>query len=297
MRPAARPSGVPGIERRGRAAVAASVIMLPALLAAQAVPAARCAPDSFAVSEVRPVFLALAPAGPDLRAVAADSASLPVLQAIAQRFAPPAEVSLPFWAWTHPKTSRPDAATLSPTIGMGLDDFIVLRFRPDGRLADRRIEVSTASPALNLSILEAILMADDERAFPRPGPATNRDGARVRLRLVDTSRVHTTAVPLMTIAVPRIRTDEEVRQTRPPRLRYPNNGRFAAIEEDVELQFVVDTTGRVLPGSVRVIRGKYLDFIELVIEGLAEARYAPARMGNCPVPMLVHQRFAFRMRR
>jgi protein TonB len=80
--------------------------------------------------------------------------------------------------------------------------------------------------------------------------------------------------------------------------RYPDMLRQAGVEGDVRAQFVVDTLGRVEPGSVRVLDATHDQFAAAVRTALsARARFKPAEAGGHKVRQLVEQTFTFRLDR
>jgi protein TonB len=78
-----------------------------------------------------------------------------------------------------------------------------------------------------------------------------------------------------------------------PTPRYPEAQREAGIEGEVTLEFVVDTTGRVERGSVRVLSSAADAFVVSVRDALAGTRYHPALVGGRRVRQLVRQGFVF----
>lgn len=74
---------------------------------------------------------------------------------------------------------------------------------------------------------------------------------------------------------------------------YPDILRSAAIEGEVEVEFVIDPDGAVRTGSVVALRADHRLFLEAVREALQGYRYLPAEVGGRPVPVRVRQRFAF----
>jgi protein TonB len=78
-----------------------------------------------------------------------------------------------------------------------------------------------------------------------------------------------------------------------PTPRYPEALREAGIEGEVTLEFVVDTTGRVDAGSVRVISTPADAFVVSIRDALAATRYHPALVGGQRVRQLVRQGFVF----
>jgi TonB family protein len=78
-----------------------------------------------------------------------------------------------------------------------------------------------------------------------------------------------------------------------PTPRYPEGLRAADVEGEVTLEFVVDTTGRVEGGSLRVISSTAQPFVVSVCDALKATRYHPALVGGRPVRQLVRQQFVF----
>ena len=77
--------------------------------------------------------------------------------------------------------------------------------------------------------------------------------------------------------------------------RYPSMLQSAGVEGDVRAQFVVDTLGRVEPGSVRVLDSTHDLFAAAVRDALDRARFKPAEAGGHKVRQLAEQVFTFRI--
>lgn len=75
--------------------------------------------------------------------------------------------------------------------------------------------------------------------------------------------------------------------------RYPEAARAAGIEHTVELEFVVDTLGRIESGSLLFRDSAPESFMNAVREALANARYRPAEVGGRRVRQRVAQAFVF----
>ena len=82
-----------------------------------------------------------------------------------------------------------------------------------------------------------------------------------------------------------------------PQPEYPGSLRAAMIEGRVVVQFVVDSAGRVEPGSVSVLEPAHELFVESTRRWLNRTRYVPARIGQRPVRQLVQQEIAFTLKR
>jgi protein TonB len=78
---------------------------------------------------------------------------------------------------------------------------------------------------------------------------------------------------------------------------YPAGLLAREIEGSALVSYVVDTNGRATEQSFRVIRTTHPEFARAVREALPGMRFRPALLRGVPVPQLVQQSFAFRIRR
>jgi len=76
-------------------------------------------------------------------------------------------------------------------------------------------------------------------------------------------------------------------------LTYPPEFRGSGISETVRLQFIIDTTGKVRPSSIRLIGQAHKGFATNAIRTLLAAEYQPAERQGRPVPQLATQEFHF----
>jgi protein TonB len=80
-----------------------------------------------------------------------------------------------------------------------------------------------------------------------------------------------------------------------PPPRYPPIMQSAGIPGQVDMQFVVDTLGRVEDGSMKVIQSSHKAFEEPAREALAKAVFKPGRSRGHAVRVLVSQRISFKI--
>ena len=78
-----------------------------------------------------------------------------------------------------------------------------------------------------------------------------------------------------------------------PVLRYPEAMRASRASGEVLAQFVVDTTGRVLPETFKAIKTTHDLFTQAVKAALPDMRFAPAMIRGKPVRQLVQAPFQF----
>lgn len=76
---------------------------------------------------------------------------------------------------------------------------------------------------------------------------------------------------------------------------YPKSLLDAGVEGDVKAEFVVDTTGWVDLGSVRILSSSHQEFASSVRLALMGMQFRPAWRGAHKVRQLVSQRFTFRL--
>ena len=81
--------------------------------------------------------------------------------------------------------------------------------------------------------------------------------------------------------------DEPPERISSPPLEYPRMMRQAGIEGNVVLQAVVDTTGRVEAGSVRVMSSTHKSFESSARTLLAKSLFRPGRVRGTPVRVLI----------
>ncbi|MFN2563923.1 MAG: TonB family protein [Gemmatimonadaceae bacterium] len=92
------------------------------------------------------------------------------------------------------------------------------------------------------------------------------------------------------------------RPTETPRLlrgnpipRYPDALRYRRIEGQVDIQFVVDTSGRIETASAYVLHSDHELFIAAIKDLLPRLRYAPGKVGKRKARVVVTQTFSFKV--
>jgi TonB family protein len=93
-----------------------------------------------------------------------------------------------------------------------------------------------------------------------------------------------------------VEVDEPAVPLQQPSPRYPPILREAGIEGRVELEFVIDTTGRVEEESLKVLSRTAEGFEAAAIESITRSRFTPARMRGQAVRQRARQAISFRIR-
>ena len=78
-----------------------------------------------------------------------------------------------------------------------------------------------------------------------------------------------------------------------PSPRYPASLEALGLEGRVAIEFVIDTTGHVEPGSVRTLESTHLAFEKAAHEAMVKSRFQPARLSGHPVRQLTRQSVRF----
>ena len=92
--------------------------------------------------------------------------------------------------------------------------------------------------------------------------------------------------------------EKQVRQLSPiAHLHYPPEMKAAGQDGEVLAQFVVDTSGRPVPGTFKVLRSTNVAFTDAVRATLDSLRFTPAEIGGRKVKQLVQQPFTFTLAR
>jgi TonB family protein len=214
---------------------------------------------------------------------------------IQSHFRAPARVRLPLWART---TGRSDtSADDSENIGYGLDTDIQFWLSESGRLVSERVELTGASQEIIASIIDAIVRADSAREFQPPGRDVRRAKGAIQLRLVDAPHTQPPGVSLLRMQIPALVIDSAPSLLWMPPLEYPHIARLRHISDRVILRLVVRTDGRPDTTSINIVQAGYREFALEAITRVKEARFRPAKVAGCPVPVMVRMPFDFRVRR
>jgi TonB family protein len=76
--------------------------------------------------------------------------------------------------------------------------------------------------------------------------------------------------------------------------KYPTRAAMTGVEDSVVLAFTVRANGSIAPQSMDFVSGNYREFVLSAADALNDARYHPARLGDCAVATRIRQRFVFK---
>ena len=214
-----------------------------------------------------------------VRAVLASLPALPVLP----------EPSLPPYAYPLAPVGAPDLRDARP--------LVWFQVRNDGRLAGLAVEHRSRWPALDVEIQRAVLRADSARRLRPLPPALV--GQPIDLWLAVGTRRHETAENVPIGSYVRTSSRGDAVETRPRLLslgyrpRFPPAAVIAHAGDSLLFSFVVDTSGRVEPGSIEPLQATFREFAQEAVRSILSARFSPGRLNGCPIPVRVQQPIYF----
>lgn len=89
--------------------------------------------------------------------------------------------------------------------------------------------------------------------------------------------------------------DDPVQPISQPKPRYPPALQAAGVTGHAVVEFIVNTEGKVEPGSVKIISSTHQAFEEPAREAILKSTFRPARYRGQPVRQLVNQRVSFQL--
>ena len=252
----------------------------------------RCSFDTAAHIVMEPVTLSLAALWRAGQPVAARDDYVFAAQAIQAEFQRPEQVRLPLSARTVGRTAHRDTVSTVQLRGF-------VRFRLDrlGHLADEDIQVDFASQDLAHDIVTAVKRADSANTFLPPSGAVLHDHGFIRLRVEPLPDSAGSNIPLIRLIVPAVLVDSIPTLVSFPSLKYPLELREAGLGDRVLLKVLVLSDGHVDPSSLDLLKAQYRETALEGIERVQNAKFRPARIGGCAVPMFVNLPIDFKIRR
>jgi len=89
--------------------------------------------------------------------------------------------------------------------------------------------------------------------------------------------------------------EQQVQPISGTQVQYPESQRSSGIEGEVQAQFVVNESGRVEPGTFKVLNSPNAAFTAAVKNALSGMRFKPAKIGDTKVSQVVQQSFVFKL--
>lgn len=198
---------------------------------------------------------------------------------------------------------RPGRAAAGDTVATVLVAAVRAVVRRDGRVASLALLARSPDERTDLALVEAVRGADTARALLAPPDSLGARAAAVVLGLAvgrpagpggagAVTVAHPVALAPRTLAVLAAGAEPEDPIEPPP---YPADERAAGREGTAEVEAVVRDDGALVPGTLRVVAHDGEPFARAALAHAARLRFRPARVGGCPVALVVRLPYAFRI--
>ena len=267
-----------------------ALIAAPRLTEAQSADSASCLAKQLPAGTVQDTVMLDIRTLPD-SSLAVDYERL-VLEGVAEEFHAPSSTAVP--VFNHWRVSGSAAlieagAQIEGDVGFDLD--------AKGRITHVTVTASTLDPALDDSLTQAVRSLAASGLVPAP-PAVPQTGHAYVLVGIRSAR------GLSSIARPLYReqaqlfplTQDLTELPNNPPIDYPILAAEANVGDSVVVDFVVDETGSVMPGTTRFLHGHYLNFMLALGRGVSRFHFQPAMTGPCPIKMRWEYTYVFHNR-
>lgn len=168
---------------------------------------------------------------------------------------------------------------------LDLDALYGITLGRDGRVKRARVLTTSLNPALDRAMLGAIHAADSAATFAPLASGIPSDTIPLRVLLMASDSARARGTPILRARVPVRHLDRQLAPLSAGRMpRYPDELRGTGIAGRVDLSFVVDDAGKVIPATVSVRRATDARFARAVLAVFSGYRFTPAVVDGCAVP-------------
>ena len=267
----------------------AAVLAVPRLTVAQDSDSASCLARQLPVGTAQDTVMLDIRTLPD-STLTKDYESL-LLEGVAEEFHAPAVTQVP--VFNHWQRSMGGVA-LSEA-GSEVEGEVAFDVDAKGQITHVTLTASTLEPALDDSLTQAVSRLAASGMVPPPPAVPGTGKAFVLVGIRSVRGYSPLARPLYRESVQIFPLAHDVAElpNNPP-ITYPILPAEARVGDSVEVDFVVDEAGRVLPGTTRILRGHYLNFMQALARGVSKFRFQPAMIGSCPIKMRWQYTYVFR---
>lgn len=257
----------------------APLLLVPSLLSAQG----RCV-DSLGGANWRSTPLRALVTSPAPGERDADRYADQILPRLAQRF--------------HDPTERLQASARMISVaaeGERIPVAATLRLRLDrnGRLLSTVLTAGSGNAALDSSIVEAAQQAAGERGFGKAPRKFRGDTLEIVIAISDRHPNGPRVAPLGNVSSSYLVADVPPRIRSMPPARAPRSYRPIRGGRPVMLAATVNSQGRVVPGSIRVISAADTALVPIARRSLERSVYRPGTRNGCPAESYIRQNFPF----
>jgi len=262
-------------------------IAAPRLTAAQAADSASCLANQVPAGTVQDTVMLDIRTLPD-SALSVDYERL-LLEGVAEEFHAPTSTEMTVfnhWRVSGSTTFKLAGAQVEGEVGFDLD--------AKGQMTHVTLTSSTLEPELDDSLTQAVRRLAASGLVPAP-PAVPHTGRAYVLVSIRSARGLSSIVrPLYREQAQLFPLAQDLAELpHNPPIDYPILPAEANVGDSVVVDFVVDESGRVMPGTTRYLHGHYLDFMRALGRGVSRFRFQPAMIGTCPIKMRWEYTYVF----
>ncbi len=198
----------------------------------------------------------------------------------------PVAVDLPDWAHALFRL-RYDLGRQNAVQSFDVNGEVDFQLDSLGHLLPATLRVNTGSLLLDGELTNAVQTADSTGELSITPAAFHASKRPIELAVVASADAVPQSIPFALWKTP-----VEVLET-PPSTRlgmfldYPSLAAANGSQGNVQTQFIVDATGRVEPGSARVLRSNDAEFNRTTIRAIEATTFRPGLSRGCPVRVLV----------
>jgi hypothetical protein len=267
------------------------VLLAPAPADAQG--ATTCSIDSAANTRAFTILLSLPV--PDSLSAGLQSVYQAEALAVAGAFRQPSQVSLPKWPGTYMPSDAPAGTALAPLFGLG--GYLSFELNRAGRLKAGRVRATSGSPEIAAALESAVHAADSAGGLPPLSDQAYPQDGRLQFSITESVGPLPAAVVFAQVRLHALLIDAGPVLTQPGAAHYPLTAlAHKPIEGRALFQFVIGPDGLPVPTSFVLLETNYSDFADAAYHAILGDRFFPARVGACPVPVLVEQWVRFKNR-
>lgn len=213
-----------------------------------------------------------------------------LLEGVAEEFHAPSNTQVPVFS----RWQRSMGGVMVSEAGPQIEGEVAFDLDAKGHMSHITLTASTLDRALDDSLTQAVARLAASDMVPPPPSAPRTGKAFVLVAIRSARGLSPLERPLYreTVQIFPLAQDLAEMPNNPPIL-YPILPAEAKVGDSVEVDFVVDESGGVMPGTTRFLHGHYLNFMQALGRGVSKFRFQPAMIGSCPIKMRYRYTYVF----
>ncbi len=183
----------------------------------------------------------------------------------------------------HPRVVAPMAAGGNAVVMPAVFGEVGFTLNPQGRTTDAGLTQSSLSHSIDLSLYNAVRLADSTLAFPAQIGVAQPAPVRIFVDLTSYQPKGAHSVPLFATRITGWHPGSRPAVNVYVKPTIPAGSQPLTPSDSALIQFAIDDRGVPIKSTMRLIAGTNLDAAEAVISSAMHSQYMPAMAGTCPV--------------